>query len=81
VTCKHKNTIVSVGAEWCCDCKSYVPGCTSCGVFHKRIDELKAALEDAIDLAVEGWSYASFREKWDSGARLSELRAALKGGE
>lgn len=37
------------------------------------------ALSDAIELAAEGWSYASdyFREKWDFEVRIEALRALL----
>lgn len=37
------------------------------------------ALQQAIDLAEEGWAYASdyFREKWACPERLAELRASL----
>ncbi len=42
---------------------------------------LRGALEEALDLAHEGWSYAGdyFREKWECEKREAELRATLKG--
>jgi hypothetical protein len=43
-------------------------------------DALRTALGVAIDLAEEGWSYASnyFRQKWGLAERLAELRAVLE---
>jgi predicted nucleic acid-binding Zn-ribbon protein len=44
-----------------------------------RIAALKEALRDAIQFAVEGWSYAPdyFKEKWEYEKELAELRARL----
>jgi N6-adenosine-specific RNA methylase IME4 len=42
-------------------------------------DGLEQALADAIELAQEGWAYASpyFNEKWESQERIGRLQAAL----
>lgn len=42
-------------------------------------DGLEQALADAIELAQEGWEYASayFCEKWDSQERIEKLQAVL----
>ena len=44
-----------------------------------RIKQLERALAEAIELAEEGWGYASpyFREKWACEQRIAELRALL----
>jgi hypothetical protein len=41
----------------------------------RRIAELEIALENAYDLAEEGWGYASpyFRDKWDATDRLKKV--------
>ena len=40
---------------------------------------MRVALDDAIELAAEGWGYADdyFRDKWGYAKRIAELRAAL----
>jgi len=45
----------------------------------ERADRLAEALDDAIELADEGWSYASdyFREKWNYVGEADALRAIL----
>jgi hypothetical protein len=42
-------------------------------------DRLRAVAEAALDLADEGWDYATdyFREKWRCEERIAELRATL----
>jgi hypothetical protein len=48
-------------------------------VVSRRLEEAEAALGDAIELADEGWTYASdyFRTKWRCDERLQELRTFL----
>ena len=42
-------------------------------------DALAGALDDAIEVAKEGWSYAAhyFREKWDCDGQIGKLHEAL----
>lgn len=49
------------------------------GLDRKRAEALAAALEECIDLAEEGWGYASdyFREKWECEKGIAKARAAL----
>ncbi len=44
-----------------------------------RAERAEGGLREAIDLAKEGWGYASeyFRDKWDSAGRIAKLKAAL----
>jgi hypothetical protein len=44
-----------------------------------RLEELEAWLREAIDLAEEGWGYATpyFRDKWESNERADRLRLLL----
>lgn len=48
-----------------------------------RVAQLQQALEAAIELADEGWGYASpyFQEKWHVADDLTKIRAALAGVE
>jgi hypothetical protein len=41
------------------------------------------ALEEAIDLADEGWAYADdcYRDKWDFEPRIAKLRALARGAK
>lgn len=41
---------------------------------------LLTALDEAIELAIEGWAYASdyFREKWEYEPRIDGLRKVLE---
>jgi len=44
---------------------------------------LKAALQEAITLAEEGWGYAGdyFRTKWGYAGQIAALKAALEGSD
>lgn len=44
-----------------------------------RIEALEAGLREALDLAEEGWAYATpyFRDKWESNERTDALRSLL----
>lgn len=50
-----------------------------CAAHETENVKLRKALEEALDLAHEGWSYASpyFRDKWQCEKREAELRASL----
>jgi hypothetical protein len=45
-------------------------------------DQLRAALEEALEWGDEGWSYASeyMREKWDCDGQRSRIADAIDGG-
>lgn len=47
----------------------------------ERVTQLRDALAEALDLAVQGWAYASdyFREKWGIAADLDRLKAIGRG--
>jgi len=48
-------------------------------VAEQRVERLRVALADGVELAEEGWSYASdyFREKWGARSGLDALCSAL----
>jgi len=48
-------------------------------VAEQRVERLRVALDDGIELAEEGWAYASdyFREKWGARVRIDTLCSAL----
>lgn len=54
--------------------------CADHGSARAREAGLRKALADAIELAEEGWGYASpyFREKWGVTARVQRLQDALR---
>jgi hypothetical protein len=45
----------------------------------RTVPELETALEEALELAQEGWAYASpyFQEKWGFERRYAKLQAKL----
>lgn len=47
-----------------------------------RVADLEVALQNALELADEGWGYVSayFREKWAYRPRVEELQRVLDGG-
>jgi hypothetical protein len=55
--------------------------CVICSERIAHIAKLQAVVENAIELAAEGWTYASpyFREKWEYERRIDEIRKAVTG--
>jgi hypothetical protein len=59
--------------------RSVAPSVSQQETGEREVTELRAALKDAIDLAEEGWGYASayFRAKYDIVTTIADLRAIL----